>query len=526
MTTLALLAAGCLLFIAALTAATLAVHHTLRKVLRALNPVWLWFTGLPLGDGVSRTNATWTMRSRGPRPVLHNTGHAIWWHHLPRLHRAGIRTGSTFVFLGVLAGLVAATFATLVILAIAHHGGSRAGHLARLVPDPQLEAQAALREAAPGDPGPEDPHLAGQHRSQARQGRREVGRDRVAGGNRDRHHREAGGAPGCHDPAGDRGPRRDLAAPRPEQVRGVQAERAAAAFAEWDDDFAAAVKRAAHNELVFGLGKRDAIGTAKYSDSPHLAIPGGSGGGKSELAAFLLLQEMMRGSLIFNLDPKWISHLWLQGLPNVINAHDTPDLHLALCWLGKELTAPHQGRLLLRRRHRPGPRQRRLPDHRPRRGTQLRDAGPERPLDRGPRRGQEAPKEDGTLPKKSPAIAALSALSCAGRASDMHEWLIAQLLTVESTGVKDSTIRTNAGIKAMIRHDAPGWAMAVGKAVPMPPPSTIPGRMQLVTGDERCGKPRSLPAPGRRRRGGGGESGQVGAGDGRVGHRRADPVRP
>ena len=51
----------------------------------------------------------------------------------------------------------------------------------------------------------------------------------------------------------------------------------------------------------------------------------------------MLLQEMLRGSLIFNLDPKWISHLWLQDLPNVINAHEAPDLHLALTWLGKEL---------------------------------------------------------------------------------------------------------------------------------------------------------------------------------------------
>ena len=88
---------------------------------------------------------------------------------------------------------------------------------------------------------------------------------------------------------------------------------------------------------MFGIGKRDALVKASYCDSPHVAIPGGSGGGKSNLAAFLLLQEMMRGSLIFNLDPKWISHLWLQDLPNVINAHDIPDLHLALTWLGKEL---------------------------------------------------------------------------------------------------------------------------------------------------------------------------------------------
>ena len=50
------------------------------------------------------------------------------------------------------------------------------------------------------------------------------------------------------------------------------------------------------------------------------------------------------------------------------------------------------------------------------------------------------------------------------------------------TGVKDSTIRTNAGIKAMARPDTPGWNMAVGKHIPMPPPTTTPGRIQLVTG--------------------------------------------
>ena len=65
----------------------------------------------------------------------------------------------------------------------------------------------------------------------------------------------------------------------------------------------------------------------------------------------------------------------------------------------------------------------------------------------------------------------------------MHEWLIAQLLTAESTGVRDSSIRSNAGIKAMARWDGPGWGMAVGKHIPMPPATTIPGRIQLVTGD-------------------------------------------
>jgi hypothetical protein len=56
-------------------------------------------------------------------------------------------------------------------------------------------------------------------------------------------------------------------------------------------------------------------------------------------------------------------------------------------------------------------------------------------------------------------------------------------MTVASTGVSDSTIRGNAGLKAMARWDPPGWAMAVGKHIPMPPQNTTPGRIQLVTGD-------------------------------------------
>ena len=174
------------------------------------------------------------------------------------------------------------------------------------------------------------------------------------------------------------------------------------------DDVAAAVRGAAANELVFGLGKRSAIVKAAYSDSPHVAIPGGSGGGKSNLAAFMLIQEMLRGSLIINLDPKWISHLWMQDLPNVINAHDIPDLHLALTWLGGELlrrtkaawySAAGTGRV----RGTVGARIIVLAEELNYGMPGLKDYWRE-----------NRTKEDA---KQSPAIASLSALSCAGRAS-------------------------------------------------------------------------------------------------------------
>jgi hypothetical protein len=164
----------------------------------------------------------------------------------------------------------------------------------------------------------------------------------------------------------------------------------------------------------------------------------------------------------------------MQDLPNVINAHDIPDLHLALTWLGGELlrrtkaayySAGGTGRV----RGNVGARVIVLCEELNYGMPGLKDHWRE-----------TRTKEDA---KQSPAIAALSALSCAGRASDIHEWLIAQLLTVQSTGVSDSTIRTNAGIKAMARWDPPGWNMAVGKHVTMPPQTTIPGRIHVVTGD-------------------------------------------
>ena len=183
----------------------------------------------------------------------------------------------------------------------------------------------------------------------------------------------------------------------------------------------------------------------------------------------------MRGSLIINLDPKWISHLWLQDLPNVINAHDIPDLHLALTWLGKELlrrtkaayySAGGTGRV----RGNVGARIIVLCEE-----LELRHAGPEGLLAGDPLQGgpEAVPGDSGpvraVLRRPGVRYSRVADRPAADRRLDR--------------GVSDSTIRTNAGIKAMARWDPPGWAMAVGKHVPMPPQNTTPGRIHVVTGD-------------------------------------------
>ena len=74
------------------------------------------------------------------------------------------------------------------------------------------------------------------------------------------------------------------------------------------DDVAEAVERAHSNELVCGIGKKGAVVKASLSlDSPHFGINMGSGGGKSNLAAFWLMQQLHRGAIALVLDAKWNS---------------------------------------------------------------------------------------------------------------------------------------------------------------------------------------------------------------------------
>lgn len=435
---------------------------------------WAWLSGAEL-DGEQRTNATWLHCSHGDRPVLHRTGNAWRWHHLPRLTRAGIRTGGTALAAAILYGWAVARALTIAALAsvaaallaaMAWHvtfrvrGWRRERHYVRPLERTLLarmrHAPEMIEVTIDDDTGAvKSVEMEWAATAEIGAQEKQVILEAVT-------------------------TRLPIEAPdetwnlrgRNRSVMLTQSEPPPFPVS-WGDALAA-IQAAAANELVFGIGKRAAVSKASYGESPHVAIPGGSGGGKSNLAAFLLLQELLRGSLVFNLDPKWISHLWLQDLPNVISAHDTPALHLALSWLGKELlrrtkaayySAAGTGRV----RGNVGPRIIVLCEELNYGMDGLKDYWREI-------RGKEDPKQ-------SPAIGGLKAIATAGRASDMHAWLIAQLMTAASTGVSDSTIRTNCGITAMTRWDEPGWKMSVGKHVPMPTPTTIPGRIQLVTGD-------------------------------------------
>ena len=205
------------------------------------------------------------------------------------------------------------------------------------------------------------------------------------------------------------------------QLTGTQSEPPPPA-PSWDD-LAAAIETQSRSALTFGLGKGGKVMQAAYSDSPHLAVPGLSGGGKSNLIALLAIQELMRGALVIILDPKGDSHLWAINLPNVIYCVDPAEITAALAWLGRE-----------RGRRTATSRSSAADDgiDRSKPGIRIIVIAEEMNIGTPALKAwwqAERTKED---PKESPAFWGLREVACAGRSQDIHAWIVAQMLSAAS----------------------------------------------------------------------------------------------
>jgi hypothetical protein len=457
----------------------------LDSTIKTIRFLWRWHSGYPLHGphGKFRTDASW---SQDYTKVLHPTGYANWWHKMRFRRRGLIRSTATYITLTILYGLLTAPAITIPVTAVtaaaaAAYGIWRAVMKIRTREDRRdaiLPLEDRLR------------HLTGRRPDEVTIERNKDGeieavqmiwpqeaqiasRDQplILEAIKDRLAIEAPVPDKANFKGRNRVTRYTRADPPP-------------SFTTWPD-IDPAVAKAGPNDIIFGLGSAGiTISASLSSDSPHLACSGGSGGGKSNAGAVIILQELRRGAILFNIDPRWDSHLWAEGLPNVIAAHEICDVHNALAWLGEEL---HRRYKITYYASRGG-----VPDRR-KRGPRLLVNCEELNFGMADLKDywSDCRAEDKSLPKRSPALKALQACSCAGRAVDIHLMLWAQMLTAESTGVKDSTVRTNAGIKLMVRYDANNWNMQIGKRFPMPPEPSNPGRIQLVTarGVQECQVP-------------------------------------
>lgn len=443
--------------------------------------LWRWFTG-EAHHGRPVTDRGWF---RPGQKALTPTGHATRWRHLPRWKAAVHRTGGTAGAAGLVFGVARWPVQTLAAVAAAGAAG--------LVACGWLLVRG-LRRRKDRRTWKHPLHLAihqkaGIPRAAAASSYITVGTDKTGavesakialpqGWPADEKEREwlirtAAVKLGIESPdtSGSRlsGPSPFLllarSQPPPSLVR--------------YEDVAGLVERAHANELVTGLGKKNAPVLASLSlDSPHFGIAMGTGAGKSNLAAFWLVQELRRGAIAMVLDAKWFSHPWLikdadgeyDQLPNVAYLSSPAELHAGMVWLGAEL----QRRTQVARRAVTAS------------GSLRGDVGPrlivvaeELNMASAMLRQYWADVREKDDPKRSPAFTGFGAVSFAGRALKMHLFLIAQMATAEVTGSRDSSVKSNVGVWAMARYGAPGWRTAVGD-VPMPPSPDHPGRIQLA----------------------------------------------
>ena len=177
-------------------------------------------------------------------------------------------------------------------------------------------------------------------------------------------------------------------------------------------------------------------------------------------------------------------------LPNVAYARTTEQLHNAMIWLGVEL----QRRTEVADRYVNA------------KGDILGDVGPplwiiaeELNLAMPRLKQYWAAIRDKDDPKRSPALDGMAAVSFAGRAVRMHLIVIGQMLTAASLGGGD--VRENIGVRMMARYTANSWKMQTD--LPMPPPSDVPGRVQIIAVGHRARGPgaadglRAVPRAGR-----------------------------
>lgn len=445
--------------------------------------IWRWLSGEP-HHGHPITNAGWLRRGEGTAKT--GTGHAHRWWYRPRWQRAAHRTGGTLGFILAVWGLLAALWLTVwmlgvTLLAAAVFGGWRgwlrirrrrhdrswllplhlAAHelagwpravrasswIATVLDDSGAVIEARLELPKGWVPDPQDEKQLVR-----------IASEKLAIEAAEPTWRRGGPAPlltlrHSPPPPGKFGMDRLLP-----ELAGL-----------------------AENQLLIGVGKNEELITASlHTDSPHIAISMGTGAGKSNLGSWLLFQMLIRGAIGSVLDPKRrLSYPWILKdsdravvqLPNVAYAWTTPQLHAAMAWLSTELD--RRGDVAFAGMDTGGVVHANVGNRMFILAEELNLAVPRLKAYWQENRGPGDPS-------KSPAFTGLGEVAFAGRQVRKHLVLIGQMLTAEATGSRDSSVKENCGVKLLARYGPKGWRI-MAEDIPMPPPPTELGRVQVVT---------------------------------------------
>jgi hypothetical protein len=252
------------------------------------------------------------------------------------------------------------------------------------------------------------------------------------------------------------------------------------------------VKECAEDEVVVGRKAGGGIVTVSLSeDSPHLAVSGKAGTGKSVLARYIMAQRLARGDGGIFLDPKRFSHVrWAGKLPKdrAIYAYRVEDLHEAWLSIGAEIDRrielpedelDHQRRVFILAeemnvqtkklaRYWKGLRREMIAAAK---AAQADDADYD-PADLDP-------------PLTSPAIIAMQESVCMGRELRMHVMVCAQRLSASIFGGGGGDIRESfGGGRFIARWDRKLWKMLVDTIAYVACPSAPVGLWGLARGED------------------------------------------
>jgi hypothetical protein len=466
-----LIAGGIVLAVALMAARSMVRKHGAGSL------AWRFFSGQHL-DGRYRTDAGFL---RPGIRVMHPTGHASRWAHLPHAGRAGIRVAAVLAVAGICDGLATDRGATLGALAITAAGLALAGaglawfrartwaHRRRYLRPlhralaPELGIPLAARPQSwltvpPGFGTIEGAkvRLALPEGTLATADVRRVVAtalsEKLALEGASIEWSTVGKAPTAVVTTSSPPPSKVTFG---DAIRELEAAREAAP--------------------LIGIGRNSSVITADYeADSPHVLVSAGSGGGKSTIVRTLAAQTLHNGGLSVICDIKRISHTWARGLPNVFYSRDISEIHNMLIRLKAEVDrrnemvdelADENGNISDENMAQVGPRIQLVMEEMNATANRL--------------AAYWRKTRDKADPTVSPAVEALADILFMGRAVLVNVIAVAQMMTAKTLGGPES--RENFATRIMARYTLNAWKMLVPEVWPMPRRSNHQGRVQVVT---------------------------------------------
>jgi hypothetical protein len=238
------------------------------------------------------------------------------------------------------------------------------------------------------------------------------------------------------------------------------------------DEMRDALDRGKPSEIIIGKGTHNSVvGIDLDSESPHIAISMGTGGGKTTLLMLIVAYLMHHGTeRVDIIDPKQVSHNWAKGIPGV-HIHRT---------MAEQITAIAAFRARMQNRYD----ELNIDEYQvfPRQVLVIEEQNSWMKHAKSyweTYRGELDSNTRGRTPRVNPAIGDLAYCLFQGRQARMNIISVFQQMTANASGGGD--MRENYGAKILARYSPQTWKMLVG-TTPIPRSSTINGRARYALG--------------------------------------------